>query len=556
MTRFGKDVKTMGKQLGRLVLAGGGIYALQRGLRSIVKAASDAQETQAKFNTVFKELSGEANKWAVDFGKSVGRSEQSVKSWMARLQDTFVPLGIARDEAMKLSQSLVGLAVDVASFNNAADADVIRDFTSALVGNHETVRKFGIIISESAIAQEALAQGMNKTFKQLTDLEKVQLRYSLIQKGSTDAQGDALRTADSFANQVKRLHANLEDMRKELGGPFMESLNSMITSINKNSEAWSEFFKTQSEGWAEILSGMENVKKAWDEYLKRKGFAPNAGRAPAFGGGVPGLGGVPSAGQKVPELQISPRGYQRIERMNAYLRREREIAKGINQWLSPESLTGGVTSIKAIVQETEDAAKKIARSVDTIGDHWFRAANRMRSSMADGLDMIMQDVNNAGDAFRNFAQGIARAMQMAITDMIAQWVMFKVFTGLGNPFGIASRIGDPVAASQQAGEFHSGGVVGHGGNKRSVPAATFAGAPRFHKGLAGDEFPAILQRGETVTPRGGGNGNAPTIIINNNSGQRMRQDGPAQFNGRDMIISIVADDIENGGQLRKLVQGV
>ena len=44
---------------------------------------------------------------------------------MAGLQDTFVPLGIARDEAAELSKSLVTLAVDVASFNNTADADVI-----------------------------------------------------------------------------------------------------------------------------------------------------------------------------------------------------------------------------------------------------------------------------------------------------------------------------------------------------------------------------------------------------------------------------------------------
>lgn len=52
-------------------------------------------------------------------------------------------------------------------------------------------------------------------------------------------------------------------------------------------------------------------------------------------------------------------------------------------------------------------------------------------------------------------------------------------------------------------DFHSGGVVGSSaGPMHRVPFGTFIGAPRLHGGLAADEFPAILQRGETVLPRG------------------------------------------------------
>ena len=31
----------------------GGFYAVQRGFKAVIKAASDAEETQAKFNVVF-----------------------------------------------------------------------------------------------------------------------------------------------------------------------------------------------------------------------------------------------------------------------------------------------------------------------------------------------------------------------------------------------------------------------------------------------------------------------------------------------------------------------
>ncbi|PZP83449.1 MAG: hypothetical protein DI582_10970, partial [Azospirillum brasilense] len=51
--------------------------------------------------------------------------------------------------------------------------------------------------------------------------------------------------------------------------------------------------------------------------------------------------------------------------------------------------------------------------------------------------------------------------------------------------------------------FHDGGKVGEtAAPTRMMPAAMFATAPRFHNGLQPDEFPAILQKGETVLPRG------------------------------------------------------
>jgi hypothetical protein len=47
--------------------------------------------------------------------------------------------------------------------------------------------------------------------------------------------------------------------------------------------------------------------------------------------------------------------------------------------------------------------------------------------------------------------------------------------------------------------FHEGGVAGSFSNVRYVPSSAFRGAPRYHGGgLAGDEVPAILKRGERV----------------------------------------------------------
>ena len=99
---------------------------------------------------------------------------------------------------------------------------------------------------------------------------------------------------------------------------------------------------------------------------------------------------------------------------------------------------------------------------------------------------------------------------------------------------------------------------GHMGQQRNVPSFLFSGAPRLHNGLSGDEYPAILQKGETVIPRNGrGGGNIPPIVvINNNTGQNFKQQGQPKFDGKKWVVGIVADNIARQGTLHHAVLGV
>ena len=91
-------------------------------------------------------------------------------------------------------------------------------------------------------------------------------------------------------------------------------------------------------------------------------------------------------------------------------------------------------------------------------------------------------------------------------------------------FGVALGAFSSVAPGAAAGSYgmtgaivtHAGGEVGTPKPKRNVPSWMFNGAPRLHGGLAGDEFPAILQRGETVIPKNGNGGGGMTSNVNIN----------------------------------------
>lgn len=221
-----KTLKSIGIGLGIFSTAMLGISALS------LKTASDVEEMTSKFNVVFKDSAEDVQDWARLTGEAMGRSRFMIMEMAASLQDTFVPMGFARDKAAEMSKTLTELAIDVASFNNKLDEDVIRDFQSALVGNTETVRKYGIVITESRIQQELLASGMVKTKDEITEAMKVQARLNLILAGTTDAQGDAVRTADSFANTMKALKASMEELEVTMGQALIPTATNMTSQLN------------------------------------------------------------------------------------------------------------------------------------------------------------------------------------------------------------------------------------------------------------------------------------------------------------------------------------
>lgn len=216
--------------------------------KAAIDAASDFAEMESKFNIVFGDMSESVKAWAEELANRIGRFRGDLMGMAAELQDTFVPFGMARQEAAELSKKLVELAVDVASFNNKADADVMRDFQSALVGNTETVRKYGIVITEAVLDAKLLAMGIKGGADAASEAEKVQARFTLITQGSADAMGDAERTAGGYANTSKRLSSKLDELSVALGQRLMpeaqkvlEWLVTVVTKLNTAMDAVDRF---------------------------------------------------------------------------------------------------------------------------------------------------------------------------------------------------------------------------------------------------------------------------------------------------------------------------
>lgn len=259
-------------RIAKLAIGAVVVQQLARGASSLVNFASHVEEMQAKSSVVFGRFSAKVRSELTRFGEEVGRSTFQLEEMASQIQDTFVPMGFARGEASTLSIQLAKLATDVASFNNASDVETMRAFQSALVGNHETVRRFGVVITEATLTQELMRMGINKLSKDATNQEKVQARLNLLLAGTTDAQGDAARTADSFANQMKGLGAALANLGVAVMTPllpqlaeFVGSMKSAVISVREflfNTRILSRDLSIQSQASKELTLRMQELAKA------------------------------------------------------------------------------------------------------------------------------------------------------------------------------------------------------------------------------------------------------------------------------------------------------
>ena len=215
--------------------AGGAAFAY------MIAKASEMEETMGKFGVVFGANAESVGKWSQEMADKLGVSRQEMAGMLSGMQDLLVPMGVAEGQATDMSQQMAQLAVDLGSFNNLGTDQVFGDLQAALTGSGEVMKKYGVVLTEAAVKQELLNMGMNP--KTADDAAKAQARLNIIMRGTTAAQGDAIRTGGSFANQMKRLRSNISNLAADLGGPLLGGLAKVVQAINSKMGAITAFLQ-------------------------------------------------------------------------------------------------------------------------------------------------------------------------------------------------------------------------------------------------------------------------------------------------------------------------
>jgi hypothetical protein len=182
-----------------------------------VKAASDEAESWNKVTVVFGSNADAIKKWAADSATSLGVSRNAAYQAAGSFGNLFLTANVLPGKILDMSTSLVKLSGDLASFHNADPTEVMQSIQSALVGQIEPMRKYGVMLSQDAIAAKALELGLVGVGEEMNDAAKMQAIYAIIMEQTKTAQGDFLNTSDGLANQMRILKADFENTASSIG---------------------------------------------------------------------------------------------------------------------------------------------------------------------------------------------------------------------------------------------------------------------------------------------------------------------------------------------------
>lgn len=198
-----------------------------------VKLASDLGEVQNVVDTTFGDNASKINEWSKGAATSFGMSELSAKKMNGTLGAMLKSMGLSSDETLNMSESMVGLAGDFASFYNLDPEEAFEKIRSGISGETEPLKQLGINMSVANLNAFALSKGINKTYDSMTQAEQATLRYNYLMSVSKDAQGDFAKTSDSLANQLRIAQLNIQDLGGAIGTALLPMAQEAAKSLNE-----------------------------------------------------------------------------------------------------------------------------------------------------------------------------------------------------------------------------------------------------------------------------------------------------------------------------------
>lgn len=515
-------------------IEGAGLSLQQFGYSSKEAQASLAalQPEAARAAEVFKNL--------FDMENTNDGSDFSVK--LKQIQDDFAKFSSEMNAAVNNFAASRGTDAKGLGLANILDQALVKQADGAIGVQKEFLTKLDEMKANATITEELYAQIMN-------------ILYAAVGKanGVRDATQDLKKAQDEISKAGGELVVSLNKSNSQEAA-ILAGIQASGKSLEEQARAV-EFYKSNADKFA-TLSPAEAAKQATaaSELAYNSPFE-------VFGRQADDALEAAKEGKKTYEKAVEELKNNKFENLLIDIMPESERVKAEAQKSLQEVLDFYKEIEDAGVKFTEQdmakrtaiiaaATKKISeaqvesarlaaeeniealRKIDTVSSQMQAAIEQLNydakyktGQMADffmdafdrASDVIADFVTTGKFEISDFANWAAKELaKIALKDIGLSFMNSQKSSGGGGGGFLGSILGAV---------FHKGGIVGSGSHvSRALPANTWANAPRFHNGLRGDEFPAILQRGETVIPKnqdagsfmGGGGGVTIPIAVNVN----------------------------------------
>lgn len=244
-TRFNLDQLAAGaEQAGQKLNAAGN--TLTMGLTAplvaagtaAVNYASDTEESMNKVQVAFGDAAQSVLAWSDSTLTSIGLAKGTALDMAALYGDMATSMGYSQETAADMSKTLVNLAADLASFKNISIDEANTALKSIFTGETESLKNLGVVMTQVNLESYAMAQGIKKSYQEMTQAEQVQLRYNYVLAQTQNAQGDFARTSDGTANQLRILQESLKEAAATIGGDLLPIVTPVITKISELTQSF------------------------------------------------------------------------------------------------------------------------------------------------------------------------------------------------------------------------------------------------------------------------------------------------------------------------------
>lgn len=268
-----KKLDSTGKDLSKKVTA-----PIMAASAAAFKLGGDYEQAMGKMEQVFKDNSKEIEEWAKGAMDNFGLSRLSATEMVADFGAMFDTFGFNMQETTKMSQEMTERVRDIGAFYNTTTQETADALNAIFTGQVQPLRKFGVVLTQTALQEYALAKGINKKMADMSEAEKVQLRYNFVMEKTSIAVGQFKREHDNASTQLE----SFKELMKEIGttfgetiipifGPLLEKVNNALKYIAGLDAGTRKFIVTMglmAAAVGPILIGVAKVIDAVDTVSK------------------------------------------------------------------------------------------------------------------------------------------------------------------------------------------------------------------------------------------------------------------------------------------------
>ena len=415
--------------------------------KQCLELGSDLAEVQNVVDVTFPHMTAKVDEFAKSAAQSFGLSETMAKQYTGTFGAMAKAFGFTEQQAYDMGSSLTGLAGDVASFYNLSQDEAYTKLKSVFTGETESLKDLGVVMTQTALDSYALANGFGKTTSQMTEAEKVALRYSFVQKQLSAASGDFARTSGSWANQVRILKLQFDSLKATIGQglinlftPIIKAVNTLIGKLATLANAFKSFTElitgNKSSGTSQIAStgaaaadagaGMEDASQSADN------MADSTKKAG-------------SAAKKAAKEMRSLMGFDQIQKLDSPSDAESDSDSGTAGGAGNPGVNLGDAVDFGKLAEGDTTIDKTNKSLDKLLKRCKELANIFKKGFQIGFGNSQKKIKSINDSIKNIGKTLKEIFTDPTVVESANHLLDSLALCFGKMVGSFARIGLTIA---------------------------------------------------------------------------------------------------------------